>query len=52
MTQMTNKQLGEMTHEAHQFLLELLDPEVWGHAVSKEVRNEARKILGMTVMEK
>lgn len=33
------------------FVKELLDPEVYGHAVSKEVRNEARRVLGLKERE-
>lgn len=33
------------------FLKDLLDPEMFGHAVSAEVRDEARKLLGMKPVE-
>ena len=34
------------------FIRNLLDPEIFGHSVSKEVRNEARRLLGMKEREK
>lgn len=33
------------------FLRNLLDPEMFGHAVTAEVRDEARKLLGMQPVE-
>lgn len=33
------------------FLKNLLDPEMFGHAVTAEVRDEARKLLGMKPVE-
>ena len=33
------------------FLKKLLDPEMFGHAVTAEVRDEARKLLGMKPVE-
>lgn len=33
------------------FLRRLLDPEGFGHAVTAEVRDEARRLLGMTPVE-
>jgi len=33
------------------FLKDLLDPEMYGHAVTAEVRDEARKLLGMAPVE-
>lgn len=34
-------------YDAMKFLRNLLDPEMYGHAVTEEVRNEARKLLGI-----
>lgn len=33
------------------FLKSLLDPDMFGHAVTAEVRDEARKLLGMKPVE-
>lgn len=38
-------------HEYIGFLKSLLDPEMFGHAVTAEVRDEARKLLGMKPVE-
>lgn len=38
-------------HEYIRFLKNLLDPEMFGHAVTAEVRDEARKLLGMKPVE-
>lgn len=35
------------TAKAERFIRMLLDPEMFGHAVSAEVRDEARAVLGM-----
>lgn len=32
---------------AERFIRMLLDPEMFGHAVTAEVRDEARRVLGM-----
>ena len=40
-----------MENDVHQFLRDLLDPEMYGHAVSAEVRDEVRKLLGMKPVE-
>lgn len=37
--------------ELKRFVKSLLDPEGFGHAVSAEVRDEARKLLGMKPVE-
>jgi len=36
-----------MSEDVWRFLRSLLDPDMYGHAVTEEVRNEARKLLGM-----
>jgi len=38
-------------NDVYQFLKNLLDPEMFGHAVTGEVRDEARKLLGMKPVE-
>ena len=38
-------------HEYIGFLQSLLDPEGFGHAVTAEVRDEARRLLGMEKVE-
>lgn len=38
-------------HEYIRFLKSLLDPEGFGHAVTAEVRDEARRLLGMEKVE-
>lgn len=38
-------------NDVHRFLKSLLDPEMFGHAVTAEVRDEARKLLGMEPVE-
>ena len=38
-------------NDVHRFLKNLLDPEMFGHAVTAEVRDEARKLLGMEPVE-
>jgi hypothetical protein len=38
-------------NDVHRFLKNLLDPEMFGHAVTGEVRDEARKLLGMEPVE-
>jgi len=40
-----------MENDVLQFLRNLLDPEMYGHAVSGEVRDEVRKLLGMEPVE-
>jgi hypothetical protein len=35
----------------HNFLKSLLNPDMFGHAVTAEVRDEARKLLGMKTVE-
>lgn len=40
-----------MTDDVRKFLKNLLNPEMFGHAVSAEVRDEARKLLGMQPVE-
>ena len=40
-----------MSVEVHAFLKSLIDPERFGHAVSAEVRDEARVLLGMRKVE-
>lgn len=40
-----------MTDDTVTFLKNLLDPEVYGLAVTAEVRDEARKLLGMPTVE-
>lgn len=40
-----------MSSEVYAFLKSLLDPERFGHAVSAEVRDEVRVILGMNKVE-
>lgn len=37
--------------QMEKFIYSLLDPEMFGHAVSAEVRDEARKVLGMKPVE-
>lgn len=40
-----NTRLLEDIHELKAFVRSLADPERYGHAVTKEVRSEARRIL-------
>lgn len=40
-----------MSAEVESFLRSLLNPEKYGHAVTAEVRDEARKLLGMEKVE-
>jgi hypothetical protein len=40
-----------MNFEVESFLKSLLDPEKYGHAVTAEVRDEARALLGMKEVE-
>ena len=40
-----------MSSEVEAFLKNLLDPEMYGHAVTAEVRDEARILLGMKKVE-
>ena len=35
----------------HAFAAAILDPEMYGHAVTAEIRNHARRALGMTAQE-
>ena len=37
--------------DAYKFIYRMLDPEGFGHAVTAEVRDEARHILGMPKVE-
>ena len=37
--------------DAYQFINSMLDPEKFGHAVSAEVRDSAREVLGMPKVE-
>ena len=37
--------------ELREFVEKLLDPEAYGYSVSKEVRNEARRLLGLPQSE-
>lgn len=43
--------LTDRNHELRQFALRLLNPEDLGHAVPAEVRDAARKALGMQQVE-
>jgi len=45
------KMTGINNSEVERFLRNLLDPEMYGHAVTGEVRDEARKLLGMAPVE-
>lgn len=40
-----------MSSDVYAFLKSLIDPERFGHAVSAEVRDEVRVILGMNKVE-
>ena len=40
-----------MSKEVEKFLRNLLDPEMFGHAVTAEVRDQARALLGMEKVE-
>jgi|APGre2960657373_1045057.scaffolds.fasta_scaffold09945_5 hypothetical protein len=40
-----------MTDATVAFLKKLLDPEVYGFSVTAEIRDEARKLLGMPTVE-
>lgn len=40
-----------MTQNVYTFLKSLLDPDRFGHAVTAEVRDEARVLLGMEKVE-
>jgi len=40
-----------MSENVHSFLKSLLDPERFGHAVTAEVRDEARVLLGKKKVE-
>jgi hypothetical protein len=40
-----------MTDDTVAFLKKLLDPEVYGFSVTAEIRDEARKLLGMPTVE-
>ena len=40
-----------MSENVEKFLRNLLDPEMFGYAVTAEVRDEARKLLGMEPVE-
>lgn len=40
-----------MSEEVYRFLKSLLDPDSFGHAVSAEVRDEARVLLGKKKVE-
>lgn len=40
-----------MSENVHNFLKSLLDPERFGHAVSAEIRDEARVLLGKKKVE-
>jgi len=39
-----------MDEDVWRFLRSLVDPEKYGHAVTEEVRNEARKLLGISTV--
>lgn len=41
----------EWNEKVNTFLRNLLDPEKYGHAVTAEVRDEARVLLGMEKVE-
>ncbi len=40
-----------MSNEVENFLRNLLNPDMYGHAVTAEVRDEARVLLGMEKVE-
>jgi len=42
-----NRKLVEDLNQARAFIRRLLNPEDFGHAVTQEVREEARRTLGM-----
>jgi hypothetical protein len=46
-----NKTIEEQKLDALKLVNRLLDPEDLGHAVSAEVRDEAREVLGMERVE-
>jgi hypothetical protein len=39
--------MSKFEFDCLRFLRCLLDPDMYGHAVTEEVRNEARRILGI-----
>ena len=41
-----------MSEDVYRFIKSLVDPEKFGHAVSAEVRDEARVLLGLGRAEK
>ena len=41
-----------MSEDVYRFIKSLIDPEKFGHAVSAEVRDEARVLLGLGRAEK
>lgn len=45
------KTIEEMKRDALKLVQRLLDPEDLGHAVSKEVRDCAREVLGLARVE-
>lgn len=47
----TGENSVSMSQDVRKFLKNLLDPEMFGHAVTAEVRDEARKLLGMKPVE-
>lgn len=45
------ERMAERNAQLRRFALRLLDPEDLGHAVTPEIRDEARKVLGMKPVE-
>ena len=46
------KEKPMMSEDVYRFLQNLVDPGTFGHAVSAEVRDEARVLLGLGRVEK
>lgn len=40
-----------MDNSVYEFLKNLLDPDMYGHAVTAEVRDEARALIGLKKVE-
>lgn len=47
----SKEKMDVMGLRTHNFLKSLLNPDMFGHAVTAEVRDEARKLLGMKTVE-
>lgn len=50
-SEMSNPEVAQNIYDTYKFVMSLLDPEGFGHAVTAEVRDGARVCLGLEPVE-